>query len=642
MGKTYAGRQNDEQNEEDVLYSSGKKGKLAGHNAPCISESRTWNLAKGGKPRRTLILNLIQSEPCEKWFQELFLKRSHGPRIRIPKHLVSFDEKYLRRCMEAIQMNASKGAACGLSVNLSSSDREFMADYVTVTKRNSLDATKYAIDYPVDVGGSDFAISSIDESIVGSIMGSRSMISILRSPLFQRLGISDHDTSFGGTSLFESKRCFPSDYQSSPASLISSASQKTGKDTLKLRNQGFRFDSVQRSAMTLSSGQKVHTDQSSASSLTLSDSQGMLHCRWDGDTPHFSFSLDDQKELYVARAWKVEVKNVIPMDYVYSFHLKPSGASMFNIPDNESDLIGKMKVSTSFSLSSNNSRITETEFVMIDASDNHARDMRTMSRHSRRSRKLSKVMELFKASHSIKQRTLSFFDGTTAIPEDFSAEKGVAACGGLEQQSRDSRPEISECDFLPKFEMAAIVVKDHIHDEVQKKEQVGGWGLKFLKKKVGVKQKVASLDVSATPEYCLRNVGDCSTSMDIIVPAGPHGGPKTRNNGGPSGLIERWKLGGQCDCGGWDVGCPLKILKAKPRIEEGLPSSEATGDCKSFDLFTEGSKQETPTVKMVNIHDGLYFISFKSSALSALQCFSIAVAIIHSQSPTLRPKHVQD
>lgn len=390
--------------------------------------------------------------------------------------------------------------------------------------------------------------------------------------------------------------------------------------------------------MPVPSGELKLADQSSASSLSPSDSQGMLHCRWDGGIPHFSFSLDDQKELYVAHAWKGEVNRDMAMDYFYSFHLKPNGQRMFNTSDCESDLIGKMKVSTSFSLSSNNSRIMETEFVMVDVNDNNTRDMRSMSQQSRRSRRLSKVMELFKTSHSIKQRTLSLFDGSGAIPEDFSTEKGLEGFGDLDQQHK---PDISENDFRPNLEMAAIVVKDRIfHNEGQKKEDAGGWGLKFLKK-VGVKKKVASVEASTPSECSLRNVGDCSTSMDIIVPAGPHGGPKTRN-GGPSSLMERWKLGGKCDCGGWDVGCPLKVLKVRPRREEGSPSSEARGDCKSFDLFTEGTKQETPTLKMVTIHDGLYFISFLSSSLSPLQCFSIAVAIIHSLSPTLRPRHVQD
>lgn len=43
-----------------------------------------------------------------------------------------------------------------------------------------------------------------------------------------------------------------------------------------------------------------------------------------------------------------------------------------------------------------------------------------------------------------------------------------------------------------------------------------------------------------------------------------------------------------------------------------------------------------PVMKMVNIHEGLYFIHFQSS-LSALQSFSVAVAIIHTRTPALQP-----
>lgn len=44
-----------------------------------------------------------------------------------------------------------------------------------------------------------------------------------------------------------------------------------------------------------------------------------------------------------------------------------------------------------------------------------------------------------------------------------------------------------------------------------------------------------------------------------------------------------------------------------------------------------------PVLKLVDIHEGLYFIHFQSS-LSALQTLSIAVAIIHTRTPALQPK----
>lgn len=622
MERTCANRHKDDQTEGDVFHSYTKIHGSAEQSALYISDSRAQTLVKGGKPGKTLILKLIQSETCENWFQELFHKRFRGLGVKIPKQIVSLDEKYMKRCLELMHMNASKGAPCALSVNLGSLDN------ATIGGRNSFDGTTYAIGYPMAVGIGDLVLNPREEEIIGSIMGSNSMMRILRSPLFQRLGNTDHNSKVGGTNLFRNKKCIPSDYQGSPSRLTDSLSHRPGKDSSTYRsNQKYRSDSVQRSSLSLSSGVSVRPDQSSASSPSPSDSQGMLHFTWDNGIPHFTFTLDDQKDVYVANAWKVEETNQKAPNYVYSFHLKGADLKLFDFSENEPDLIGKMKVSTSFSIYSSKSRIMETEFILVGANENQTREVHTFSRNSRRSRKLSKVMDVFKAGHSFKQRTPSLFGGSSAIPEDFSPEKGLEACSS-------SKPEFSENDFLPNLEMAAIVVKDHLQDEDDQKEKVGGWGLNFLKK-AGIKQNVASA------ECCLRNVGDCSTSMDIIVPAGLHGGPRTRD-GGPGSLIERWRSGGTCDCGGWDMGCPLKILKAKQREEEGWSSAEAQGDCKSFDLFAEGSADGTPPVKMVNIRDGLYFISFQPSSLSALQCFSIAVAIIHSQSSSLRPKHVQD
>lgn len=42
-------------------------------------------------------------------------------------------------------------------------------------------------------------------------------------------------------------------------------------------------------------------------------------------------------------------------------------------------------------------------------------------------------------------------------------------------------------------------------------------------------------------------------------------------------------------------------------------------------------------MKMANIHTDLHYIHFHST-LSALQCFAIAAAIIHANTPALTPK----
>ncbi|XP_057542853.1 uncharacterized protein LOC130821185 [Amaranthus tricolor] len=627
-------RHKEDQNEGDTQHCYSEIHKSVDRNVLYASDPKAQTMVKGRKPAKTLVLQLIQSETCENWFQELFFRRSRGLQLQIPKQLVSLEEEYMMKSLELMHINALKGAPCALSVNLGPLDFGFVSDYAAVGRSRSSDMATCAIDYPMTVGSRDLVFSSRDEDIVGSIMGSNSMMRIMRNPLFQRLGILDRNEKLGGTKSFDDNKCIPSYYQGSPGRLTPGISHKHGEESLALRNQQYRSDFVQTGSKSMSSGISVLSDQACISSLSPKGSQGMLHFTWDNGIPNFTFTLDDQKELYVANAWKAELPNDKALDFVYSFHLKAYGPKLFDSSDHEVDLIGKMKVSTSFSLCSSNSRIMETEFVLVGTNENHSRETHTLSRNGRRSRKLSKVMDVFKAGHSFKQRTPSLFGGSNSIPEDFSPEKGLDAfCSPCNV----CKPDLLEDDFLPNLEMAAIVVKNHVHDEERQKE-VGGWGLKFLKK-AETNQTVTS-ESSTSSECCLRNVGDCSTSLDIIVPAGPHGGPKTKK-GGPSGLVERWRSGGNCDCGGWDTGCPLKTFKATSRREEGWSPSETQGDCKSFDIFLEGSAQETPALKMVNIRDGLYFISFQPSFLSALQCFSIAVAIIHSQSPSLHPKHVQ-
>ncbi|XP_058094815.1 uncharacterized protein LOC131240543 isoform X2 [Magnolia sinica] len=191
-------------------------------------------------------------------------------------------------------------------------------------------------------------------------------------------------------------------------------------------------------------------------------------------------------------------------------------------------------------------------------------------------------------------------------------------------------------DPTPNLELAAIVVKDHHHDDSQE-TGVGGWGLNFLKK-VGVQCGNGSLQSSSESceGSCLRNENEGLMSMDVLVPAAFHGGPRSKI-GGPSSLTQRWRSGGHCDCGGWDIGCPLTVLNTKSRKAESPSEIDAQEDCRSFDLFIEGAKQGVPALTMVNVHEGLYYIHFQST-LSALQSFSIGVAIIHAQTPSLRSK----
>ncbi|RWW31068.1 hypothetical protein GW17_00004332 [Ensete ventricosum] len=231
-----------------------------------------------------------------------------------------------------------------------------------------------------------------------------------------------------------------------------------------------------------------------------------------------------------------------------------------------------------------------------------------------------------------------------------------------EQQSIDE----SDCsehllnDFLPNLELAAIVVRDY-GCNVSKGVAFGGWGLKFLEK-VELDDADSSREPpSSSSESCKeRFICDrekIARNVTVLVPAGFHGGSFTRD-GGPSSLTERWKSGGQCDCGGWDIGCPIKVLNNYSTCSLVLPKAKVEGDCKSFELFTEPArlkpngresfdmakfscnsqdvKHSEPTLKVLNVSKDMYVVK-SGSTLSALQSFAIAVAMIHSQTPELYP-----
>ncbi|VFR03351.1 unnamed protein product [Cuscuta campestris] len=70
-------------------------------------------------------------------------------------------------------------------------------------------------------------------------------------------------------------------------------------------------------------------------------------------------------------------------------------------------------------------------------------------------------------------------------------------------------------------------------------------------------------------------------SMNVILPGGDHGLPR---KGEPSSLIERWKSGGSCDCGGWDLGCKLRILSNDSAIGRKYKFPLSDGQ---FELFSQ-------------------------------------------------------
>ncbi|KAG5022617.1 hypothetical protein AAZX31_07G133400 [Glycine max] len=127
--------------------------------------------------------------------------------------------------------------------------------------------------------------------------------------------------------------------------------------------------------------------------------------------------------------------------------------------------------------------------------------------------------------------------------------------------------------------------------------------------------------------FCSSQENEIYGNMTVILPGGVHSSP---NTGQPSPLIRRWKLGGTCDCGGWDVGCKLLVL-SNQNLSSNIPRSSKSY-LERFHLFVqEGADQNTPLFTLVPLKDGFYSVEF-SSEINHLQAFFISVAVLSSQN----------
>ncbi|KAL0366858.1 UNVERIFIED_CONTAM: hypothetical protein Sradi_3575900 [Sesamum radiatum] len=468
------------------------------------------------EPGKTLILNARRSR-ASTWCREFFLKNVHGSSNSIPKHITTPDEKYVLRCLELIRNCALRAAAWNFTskVGVLPEDGSNLAEI----KNRSLNSISLAIERPF-IGGTEVIMNTTGDWTIGTVSRSQSIINILSSPLLQQFGSFDRDVNFGRRDLLDGSKPFYSYFGDSPQESSTTLSRNLQKE-VKFLDHKYALSPVHKRDASTSSTNSSCSDQSS-SSVYGTSFQGMLQCTWKDGLPHHVFTVDDKREVYIANLSKVVSSDDKGLDYVYTFLARRNGKKECDIDELESESIAKMRV---------DNRKGETQ------TSNHA--LRKNNRLTR------KVVDVFRPSHSYKQRSLSKLGGSSAIFED-------------------------------------------------------------------------------TP---------WDPSGDVSF----HGGPRTRVGGGPSNLIERWTSGGHCDCGGWDIGCPLTILNTTSSNGEYSPQADNSGECKFVDLFMQGSKRNLPIMKMVNIHDGLYYINFQST-LSTLQSFAIAAAIIHSRSLLLRPK----
>ncbi|KAI4338883.1 hypothetical protein MLD38_023891 [Melastoma candidum] len=178
----------------------------------------------------------------------------------------------------------------------------------------------------------------------------------------------------------------------------------------------------------------------------------------------------------------------------------------------------------------------------------------------------------------------------------FSSETGI------------SRKENKNCNSVARVEVAAIVSKVHACGKNRHRN------------------KYADLEEGILPSKKCYSKGHDTTT--VILPGAIHSLPF---NGGPSSLITRWRSGGSCDCGGWDVGCKLNVLANNKIPGQMLTTTDSYSTSMCLELFQqEESDSNEPVFCLKPDRKGIFSVQF-SSLLSSLQAFAICTAFISSR-----------
>ncbi|CAN1253839.1 hypothetical protein LINPERPRIM_LOCUS8449 [Linum perenne] len=387
----------------------------------------------------------------------------------------------------------------------------------------------------------------------------------------------------------------------SPSSYVTGLSDhKANSMTAMRRNEMLRkslLHDFSHTAQNLNS-QLMKKDQNhsdvSCSAVYL---HGCLKLRNKNKVPYFEFSLRSPEEILVAKTWKVSNAS----KWVYTFHSicsrKRSNASgRGTVDDNkESMVVGQMHVSSYLHSEvqdcalSDNSMVTE--FVLYDIA--HARNSVSSSEGS------PDVKSANGAFPCLDGRVHDLDESRNSCPKSIS-----------DSLSPNPWPFAG---LQPDLEIAAIVI------------QIPFAKRESLKFKRGYKSRkkvhLNLLNLSMT-EQCAKQSPDRENSekVKVVIPTGNHSMPSDTESKGPSSLLNRWRFGGGCDCGGWDMACPLTVF--------GNPEIQCSEDENKILTCVQGTKERTPALIMKVVEEGEYAVDFHAK-LSTVQAFSICVAMLH-------------
>lgn len=344
--------------------------------------------------------------------------------------------------------------------------------------------------------------------------------------------------------------------------------------------------------------EKIDGDRTSYQVIKTVASPVHLHAvlKWEFNhgSSSYEFFVKDPEVVLSAKTWKTENA----FNWVYTFHCCKMKSNIIshgkkNKHLQQSLMIGQMQVScylcSEVSVAGALDNSVVTEFTLYDIAQ------------ARRS------VEIERSHCSADSNQTSAFTVADNSVGRYSSE--------FDSNPSTSYP-LASAELQPNLEIAAIVTqipftKKEALENMQVREN-DNCGNQDLSSSCAVDQTRVNIGGHSGPAY-----------VKVVTSTGKHGLPN-REELGPSSLLDRWRLGGGCDCGGWDMGCQIAVFDNADN--DNVTSREGTQQ--TTVLFVKGKKDEVPALTIAATGKGQYAVDFHAQ-LSALQAFSICIAILH-------------
>ncbi|CAD5193684.1 unnamed protein product [Musa acuminata subsp. malaccensis] len=337
---------------------------------------------------------------------------------------------------------------------------------------------------------------------------------------------------------------------------------------------------------------------------------GILKLEIENGNPSFQFTLEDPEDVLSTKTWRTDTA----YNWVYTFHRSKkkmnTGRGTKDKHGQSPPLVGQMQVSCHLcsEVRENGSlaNSTVTEFVLYDI----ARARCSFAVEERSKCSLDSIHSV--ASNATEGLITGPLERSIPVGHPNPARHGFSCC---DTNASTSYPWLPE-DLHPQLEIAAIVVQIPF----SKTENLKDIKVFDLKEN----QNLSRLPTDDPGRETKNSLNPAF--VKVMIPNGPHGLPDT-DDGGPSALLDRWRSGGGCDCGGWDMACPILVYN-NPQADDLIDHS--TGKFQNpILLFVQGSKEKEPALSITADGEGQYSVDFHAR-FSSLQAFSICMAMLHS------------